>query len=479
MNSFFDTHPARAARRAVAPFIAVTFAALGAACGDNLPAALIGPRVPPARLVRPATNPVVNSLSDAGNGICDQTECTLREAINLAALAGQNLSVITFAQNLAGTINTTGELQIGNAQLVISGPGSAGVTVHSTNGRVLHVTGSANVLISNLTLIGGPNVGEGGAIYNSGNLTLEQVTITGSQAFNGGAIMNRGTLRLTNSTVAGNVARRPGVGGVGGGIANRGTLYLVSSTVSGNVADDAGDGAYGSGGGLDIATSSPSLTFIANSIVAGNTAVTAPDIATSPTSQLSTSVALIGDGTGSGQVDGAGGSRVGTSSARIDPRLGPLASNGGPTQTMALLAGSPAIDLVPSTGANCVINDQRDVMRPHGAGCDAGAFEVVVGAPPVNQAPVAARGTHTRRTRMLSATRGPSAMARAAWVLNERLSPEQQRLSVRGISEKSLGYYRSGTRSRERTPGGTGADNCHHTVIGLSPSHRTNPNSPQ
>jgi CSLREA domain-containing protein len=58
-----------------------------------------------------------------------------------------------------------------------------------------------------------------------------------------------------------------------------------------------------------------------------------------------------------------------------DPKLAALADNGGPTQTMALQSGSAAIDFVPPTGAGCEPVDQRGVTRPHGAACDAGAYE--------------------------------------------------------------------------------------------------------
>ncbi len=69
----------------------------------------------------------------------------------------------------------------------------------------------------------------------------------------------------------------------------------------------------------------------------------------------------------------AAGDRVDT-----DPRLGPLADNGGPTLTLALLTGSPAID----AGLDCPAVDQRGVARPQGPGCDIGAFELVPTPPP-------------------------------------------------------------------------------------------------
>jgi hypothetical protein len=82
---------------------------------------------------------------------------------------------------------------------------------------------------------------------------------------------------------------------------------------------------------------------------------------------------LIGDESGmSGIADGVNGNIVG-----VDPLLDPdgLQDNGGPTMTIALLAGSPAIDAI--SVEDCVVDtDQRGLERPQGAGCDIGAFEV-------------------------------------------------------------------------------------------------------
>jgi hypothetical protein len=61
--------------------------------------------------------------------------------------------------------------------------------------------------------------------------------------------------------------------------------------------------------------------------------------------------------------------------ANVDPKLGALADNGGPTQTRELLPGSPAIDAVVASGAGCPATDQRGVSRPNGAACDIGAYE--------------------------------------------------------------------------------------------------------
>ena len=69
------------------------------------------------------------------------------------------------------------------------------------------------------------------------------------------------------------------------------------------------------------------------------------------------------------------GSRDALGRIFLDPLLGPLQDNGGPTFTHALLPGSPAIDHIPAE--NCeVTTDQRGVARPQGAACDIGAYEL-------------------------------------------------------------------------------------------------------
>ena len=59
----------------------------------------------------------------------------------------------------------------------------------------------------------------------------------------------------------------------------------------------------------------------------------------------------------------------------VNPNLGPLATNGGPTQTHALLNGSPALDAGGTSANGCPATDQRGVARPQGAACDIGAYE--------------------------------------------------------------------------------------------------------
>jgi hypothetical protein len=230
----------------------------------------------------------------------------------------------------------------------------------------------------NSTIIGNSAL-EGGGIFNwfKGNLTLTNSTVMNNAAQErGGGIRSqarpRGGVRvtLTNSTVSGNSAAfGAGIFSADDGEASA-SVSLVNSTVAFNAASQ------GAGG---IAQSGIEDAFLAltNSLVARNSAPAAPDIAgpDNEVERISASFSLIGDGSGTG-ITNDNGNQVGNVSPNtspIDPSIGPLDDNGGPTHTHALLPDSPAIDA--ASAADCPATDQRGVARPQGLGCDIGSFE--------------------------------------------------------------------------------------------------------
>jgi hypothetical protein len=177
-------------------------------------------------------------------------------------------------------------------------------------------------------------------------------------AATGGGLANSGTLAVTNSTFAGNSASDSG-----GGISNDGTLTLVNATIAYNTV-----AGTSSGGGLSV---SPAGTAtLDNTIVALNTGAGGPDDIAGTVSP-SSAYNLIGTG-GSGGLTNSNGNQVGVE----NPVLGTLADNGGPTQTIALLPGSPAIGAGSSTipGVAVPTTDQRGVPRPS-TSIDIGAFQ--------------------------------------------------------------------------------------------------------
>jgi hypothetical protein len=183
-----------------------------------------------------------------------------------------------------------------------------------------------------------------GAIYNAPNSTanITGSTFSGNSALWGGAIYNYGFLGIINSTFSGNTATQEG-----GAIYNSIELNILNSTFSGNAAPLGGAGIWNDGGNLLF-----SNTIIANS-TAGCECANYGQISFNKNN-------LVEDMSCGADYSG-------------DPSLGPLADNGGPTLTHALLPGSSAIDLGDSS--LCQLFDQRGVKRPQGAGCDIGAYE--------------------------------------------------------------------------------------------------------
>ena len=241
--------------------------------------------------------------------------------------------------------------------------------------------------------------GGGGAIYNSrsaaavGRLDLFDCSFTGNYAnTTGGAISSTGSGSISGCTFRDNSAGSHGGGGIsvyggaltitlstivdnstsgpGGGIhVHAGTLTAVNDTISDNSAS--------SGGGI---ASDPGTTLtIANTIVAGNTATTSGPDADGTIVSLGNNLIGKTDGS-SGWVDS---DLTGTIALPLDPMLAPLGDNGGPTQTMALLSGSPAINagnnsLAVNAYATPLATDQRGAGYARFAGgvVDIGAFQV-------------------------------------------------------------------------------------------------------
>jgi hypothetical protein len=204
---------------------------------------------------------------------------------------------------------------------------------------------------------GGPLTAEGGGILNDsgGSLIITNSTISGNTCSAtgveftfqiaalayGGGVDNNGSITITNCTISGNSAVAVGFTsedtGYGGGISNSGHLQITSSTIAHNSAS--GDD-FGVGGGINDDGFEPTRT--GSSIIALNTALTGPDLAGAGGLQ-STGYNIIGNNADA-VINSQPTDQIGTPTAPIDPLLGPLADNGGPTLTHALQPGSPAIN---------------------------------------------------------------------------------------------------------------------------------------
>lgn len=284
---------------------------------------------------------VTDNLAEEGGGIAMSFGLTV---ISENSIISNNQVLIPGSSGGwgAGVSNYQGILFIENSTLVNNTSAYIGGGIYNSSGT-LSITSST--LSDNEARWGGGirNIGENTVIIDSS--TFSRNTVENQ----GGGIYNDGEILAINSTFSGNTAH------TGGGIfTNSGVVNLESSTISENSADF--------GGGVYIyGTLNFSNTIIANSIGGGDDCY----VWTAGTGVIGTNTHnLVGDGSCS---------NGGTNLFSGDPKLGPLADNGGPTQTHALRANSPAID----TG-NCASAenfDQRGEPRPIGLSCDIGAFE--------------------------------------------------------------------------------------------------------
>lgn len=338
----------------------------------------------------PAAGILVTNLDDSGTG-------SLRQAV-IDANANVGADAITFQPGLTGTIHlTTGEIAITDS-VDIQGPGARLLAVDST-ARIFNISGAntVNVGISGLTLTGAKATSNGGAIANSGaNVTLNFDTLSGNSTTNeGGAIFhnaNGGVFTIANSTLSGNMANKAGaIYSVGF------NLVIINSTISGNMAADSvggiklefafatisnstinGNSAKFSQGGILAGTGNNQLDLV-STIVANNTDVTGASDLARFAGTVNATNSLIEQALAPGVINGTDTANQ----TGVDPLVGALANNGGPTNTHGLQPGSPAID----TGSNPLglTNDQRGAgfRRVFGAGPDIGAFELQpgVGAP--------------------------------------------------------------------------------------------------
>ena len=276
----------------------------------------------------------------------------------------------TFSGNTAlvgGAIFNDGTLSIGNSTFSSDDSAEGGGIFNAGTLRVTNSTFSDNdsakgggifndgtLRVTNSTFSEN-DAGDGGGILNAGTLTVTNSTFAGSNAARGAAVFNSGTANITNCTFAMNGAA------TGGGVFNSDSLTISFSTFSGNDA--------ASGGGMqNNGRASVKSTILAASTFGGNCSGTIVDAGYNLSDDNTCRL-------------GAAGSQK-----SIDPGLdrAGLHNNGGPTQTISLLPGSPAIDAIPldsctdqATPPDRLKTDQRGFPRPDAgeAFCDIGAYE--------------------------------------------------------------------------------------------------------
>jgi CSLREA domain-containing protein len=296
------------------------------------------------------------------------------------------------AVSSGGGIRFEGSLTLTRSALVDNTAGTAGggaiqgglqsaqITASTVSGNVagdagggLYLSGlSSTQTIKESEIVGNSAPAGGGGILNNG-ATLNIVRSTVAANTGGGIFHQSGTLALRNTTVSANAYRDSGGGLFLDG--NDAAVTLRNATVTDNVADIDGDD-IGEGGGLALLNGASATVY--NSVIAGNRDNTAPGGSTVNDCWAVGGIAtawysLIGDSINCAVTDSVGNLPAGT-----DPLLGPLADNGGPTLTHALLSGSPLIDAgnpAATGGRACEPTDQRGVPRPAGPVCEIGAYE--------------------------------------------------------------------------------------------------------
>jgi chitodextrinase len=302
--------------------------------------------------------------------------------LDVASSGSLTLSSLTLSNGLANNGSQGGGGIFNHGALSISGSTFSGNSAPSstgTSGGAINNSGTLTLTTSTFT---GNSAQEGGGVFNQKTATITNDTFTGNQAtiFGGGALLNAaGTMKVIGDTFTGNTG--PG----GGAIDNDTTLNISDSTFVGNTA--------GTNGGGAVENFGP--TTMTQSTLSGNSSPYGSDILNYTGYTISVSMSIVANGQGGTNCGGQApvtdggynidtGSSCGFSSANhsmsnTQPKLDALASNGGSTQTMALPAGSPALDVIPPSTSGCSgTTDQRGISRPQGTGCDVGAYELIV-----------------------------------------------------------------------------------------------------
>ncbi len=383
---------------------------------------------------------LVSTLVDEDDGDYSLGDLSLREALAIAADIGGGHEIF-FANHLAGTILLGGSVLAITSDVTIHGPGVDRLTIDAQrDSGVFSVAEDVDATITGLKITGGGNVIEGAGIFNAGRLTLDHVEVIDNLTAytvytdtQGGGIVTRNpgsrtdaSLWMTNSTVSLNRARAGG--GLEINLGATGVLVIDASTISDNTAIDGQN--LGAGGGLRFLGASTATGTIKNTTISGNHAINSGGLRVwSSSAPLKIVNATIADNTGDGGggiheasspgtitvhnsivannqtnasvANDIGGGLVATSSYNlleagagtviltgannqtgVDPKLEPLADNGGPTWTHKLMHDSPALDAASFNiaAANLLISDQRGRSRyvflpGSGQVVDRGAYE--------------------------------------------------------------------------------------------------------
>ena len=292
------------------------------------------------------------SATDGGAVLSNGTQLTVQQ---------------TTIANSEATSGTGGGLKVNGTDLIeIVDSTITGNTASSEGGGAYFHTDDEQLIISGSTFSGN-TAGSGGGGFASTHIydvSIDTTTVSGNTADgDGGGIYihqhSETSVTITSSTISGNHAT-----GDGGGmrVYDEGYLDISHTTIAGNTADGNGGGAYLGG------TYEATLSHV---LIANNSATAGADLdGDSNEAPLAVSFSLIEAAVEPGLIDDVEGNILGE-----DPMLAALAPNGGPNQTQALQAGSPALDGGDPAFAPPPATDQRGLPRVQGAAIDIGAYE--------------------------------------------------------------------------------------------------------
>lgn len=376
--------------------------------------------VPVAPGAASAATFTVNTAADGqvAGGCETAPACSLRDAVRAASTSPDPGDTVEIPPG--SYLLTEGELTVpgGISGLVtIHGAGARSTIIDGEKASRVFRLGGEEVTIEGVTVTGGAATefggeelsGDGGGILvvSSKKVNIVGSTIVGNEAQqNGGGVSappeggSVTELNVAGSTIAANRVGGGVAEGFGGGLYALGDVSIVNSTFNANSAESTAGSVQGGGVliGIDIGVTDPTSASILNSTIAGNSVATGgvggglsiynptPGTVTA----LSVKNTVVAGNTAAGAPSDCGTVALITSSNNLsgdascqftdagskqnaDPLLGPLQNNGGPTDTMSLAAGSPALDA--GTNAGCPATDQRGVSRPQGGACDIGAYE--------------------------------------------------------------------------------------------------------
>jgi hypothetical protein len=401
----------------------------------------------------------VTNPSDPGTGTpdCATTDlnCSLRQAIT-AASSGDTVLLPAGKYMLAqeGPVITT------NIRLIGAGARTTTIDQTALDSNVIGVQSGVTATISGITITGGNGTGVGAGIFDSGTLTLKDSTVTKNEADGytidtcffpqppcpsflpgvGGGIyaVGGGPLTIINSTIDLNSAKLgTGQGADGGGIYTDDPLTIINSTIADNSLD--GGGFVSNGGGIGMTGQGHTALDLANTTLAFNSAGATGvggnlDVNGSGITSAVRDTVIASGSAATGE--NCAGATLTSEGYNLEDRnqcgftqpsdlhvanahLGQPTNHGGPTDTVALLPSSTAINAGNPQGCtdlagHPLLTDQRGVPRPQGTRCDIGAFEfklATVGAPPRISGQPKPGDTLTCQLPLVVSTDGPDTQA--------------------------------------------------------------------